>query len=84
MRADYSDHHEHHNHHHHRHRRRHRPILGSLSNYYYDDDDNFKKTIGLMIKTKALHVHHDYDVKHPNLTFYGGRGHTTTNFASSF
>ena len=27
---------------------------------------------------------HDYDVKPPNLTFYGGRGHTTTNFPSSF
>ena len=47
-----------------------------------------------MIKTTALHVHHafsyisltplhDYDVKPPNLTFYG-RGHTTTNFPSSF
>ena len=23
---------------------------------------------------------HDHDVKPPNLTFYGGRGHTTTNF----
>ena len=46
-----------------------------------------------MIKTTALHVHHalvnffdvhDYDVKPPNLKFYGGRGHTTTNFRSSF
>ena len=27
---------------------------------------------------------HDYDVKPPNLTFYGGRGHTTTNFPLSF
>ena len=26
---------------------------------------------------------HDYDVKPPNLTLYGGRGHTTTNFPSS-
>ena len=66
--------------------------VGILSNY---DDDNFKKTKRLMIKTTALHVHHacstllwrplyDYDVKPPNLTFYGGRGHTTTNFPSSF
>ena len=48
---------------------------------------------GLMIKTTALHVTlfstflwrplHDYDVK-PNLTLYGGRGHTTTNFPSYF
>ena len=48
-----------------------------------------------MIKTKALHVYHafsiflcrplhDCGVKPPNLTFYGGRGHTTTNFPSSF
>ena len=27
---------------------------------------------------------HDYDVKPPNLTFYGGRGHTTTNSPFSF
>ena len=48
-----------------------------------------------MIKTTALHVYHafkyisltslyDYDVKRLNLTFYEGRGHTTTNFPSSF
>ena len=53
-----------------------------------------QKTIGLMIKTTALHVTlfstflwrpvHDYDVKPPNLTLYGGRGHTTTNFPSYF
>ena len=48
-----------------------------------------------MIKTTAHPVHHafqyisltstpEYDVKPPNLTFYGGRGHTTTNLPSSF
>ena len=48
-----------------------------------------------MIKTSPRHVHyafstflwrplHDYDVKPPNLTFYGGCGHKTTNFPSSF
>ena len=51
------------------------------------------KTIDLMIKTTALHVHHatylwrplhDYDLKPPNLTFYGGRGHTRTISPSSF
>ena len=47
-----------------------------------------------MSKTTALHVHHystkflwrplhDYDTKPPNATFYGGRGHTTTNFPFS-
>ena len=69
--------------------------LGSLSNYDDDHNDSFKQTICLTIKTTALHVHHafstflwrplhDYDMKPPNLTFYGGRGHTTTNFPSSF
>ena len=29
----------------------------SLSNYDDDDNDDFKKTIGLMIKTTAQHVH---------------------------
>ena len=54
-----------------------------------------QKTINLMIKTTALHVHHafgtflwrplhDYDVKPPNLAFYGGREQATTNFLSSF
>ena len=55
-----------------------------------------KKTVRLMIKTTALHVYmtlfstflwrplHDYDLKPPNLTLYGGLGHTTTNFPSSF
>ena len=55
-----------------------------------------QKTIGFMSKTTALHVHrafltsaflwrplHDYDVIPPNVTFYGGRGHTTTNFSFS-
>jgi len=39
--------------------------LGSLSNYDDDDDDDdhnddFKTTIGLMIKTTALHVRHAF------------------------
>ena len=55
-----------------------------------------QKTIGFMSKTTALHVHHafltsaflwrplhDYDKIPPNVTFYGGRGHTTTNFSFS-
>ena len=32
-------------------------IIGSLSNY---DDDDDEKTIDLMIKTTALHVHHAF------------------------
>ena len=34
--------------------------VGSLSNYDEDHDDDFKKTIGLMIKTTALRVHHAF------------------------
>ena len=35
-------------------------IIGSLSNYDDDHNDDFKKTIGLMIKTTALHAHHAF------------------------
>ena len=31
-------------------------LPGSLSNYDDDHNDDFKKTIGLMVKTTALHV----------------------------
>ena len=59
-----------------------------------DDDNNVKKIIGFKSKTTALHVHHafstfrwrplhDYDVKPPKETSYGGRGHTTTIFPFS-
>ena len=52
-----------------------------------------QKTICLMIKITALHnvfgtflwrPLHDYDVKPPNLTFYGGRGDTTIIFLPRF
>ena len=70
-------------------------LIGSLSNYDDNHNNNFQKTIGLMIKSTALHVitlfrtflwHplHDYNMKPPNLTFYRGHGHTTMNFPSSF
>ena len=42
-----------------------------------------KKTKGLMIKTKVLHVHHALKYI-SNLTIYGGRRHNTTHFPSSF
>ena len=35
-------------------------VIGSLSNYDDDHNGDFKKTIGLMIKTTALHVHHAF------------------------
>ena len=67
-------------------------MSGSFSN---DDDDdgneNVKKAIGLLSKTTSLRffVHflsllHDYDVKMPSFTFYGGRKQATTNFSFSF
>ena len=34
--------------------------IGSLSNYDDDHYNDFKKTIGLMIKTTALQVHHAF------------------------
>ena len=34
--------------------------VGALSNYDDDDNNNVKKTIGFMSKTKALHVHQDF------------------------
>ena len=66
-------------------------LVGSLSNYEDDHNDDFKKTIGFhdqtcitLFSTFLWRPLHDYDVKLPNLTFYGGRGHTMTNFPSSF
>ena len=35
-------------------------IIGSLNNYDDDHNNDFKKTIGLMIKTTALQVHHAF------------------------
>ena len=35
-------------------------MIGSLSNWDDDDEDNFMKTIGLMIKTTALRVYHAF------------------------
>ena len=54
-----------------------------------------QKTIGLISKTTTSHVHHtflyisflflhDYDVKMPNLAFYGGSKQATTKFYFSF
>ena len=69
--------------------------VGSFSNDDGDGNENVKKAIGLLSKTTSLHVHHaflyislpllhDYDVKMPSFTFYGGRKQATTNFSFSF
>ena len=68
--------------------------VGALSNYDDDDNNNVKKQLVLWAKqllctcitlfsTFLWRPLHDYDVKPPNATFYGGRGHTTTNFPFS-
>ena len=65
---------------------------GSFSS---DGNENVKTAIGLLSKTKGLQVHqaflhislsflHDYDVKMPNFTFYGGRKQATTKLSFSF
>ena len=69
--------------------------VGSFSNDDGDGNENVKKAIGLLSKTTRLHAHHaflyislpllhDYDVKMPSFTFYGGRKQATTNFSFSF
>ena len=69
--------------------------VGSFSNDDGDSNENVKKATGLLSKTTSLHVHHailyislpllhDYDVKMPSFTFYGGRKQATTKFFFSF
>ena len=71
------------------------PRKGSFSNDDGDGNNNGKKAIGLISKTTTLHVHHaflyislpslhDYEVKMPNFTFYGGRKQGTTIFSFPF
>ena len=63
--------------------------LGNLNNY--DDNENVKKQLVLWAKqlfctcitlfsTFLWRPLHEYDVKPPNATSYGGRGHMTANF----
>ena len=62
------------------------PLLGSFSNNDGDGNENAKKAMGLLSKTTTLHVQHaflslhDYHVKMPDFTLYGGRNQATTNF----
>ena len=69
--------------------------LGTLRSNDADGDENVTKTIRLISKTTTLHVHHtslylsfpflhDYDVKMPKFTFYGGRKQATMKFYFSF
>ena len=70
-------------------------IIGSFISDDGDGNENVKTAIGLLGKTANLHVHHaflyisspllhDYDVKMPNFTFYGGRKQATKKFSFSF
>ena len=74
---------------------RHLIIRGSSSKDDGDGNENVQKSIGLLRKTTNMHCitlflyislppPHDYDVKMPNCTFYGGRKKATTNFSLSF
>ena len=67
-------------------------LIGSLSNGDGNGNENGKRAIGLdkqnnnFARASRYFVHfsllslHDYDVKRPNFTFYGGREGKTTNF----
>ena len=67
--------------------------LGTFRSNDADDNENVKKTIGLISKTTTSHVHHtflyisfpflhNYDVKMPHFAFYRGRKQATTKFIS--
>ena len=69
--------------------------LGTLRSNDADNNENVKKTIGLISTTTTSHVHHaflyislpflqDYDVKMPNFAFYGGCKQAKTKFSFSF
>ena len=67
--------------------------VGSFSNDDRDGNENVIKAVALHTKKTTLLVHHsflyiplpllhDYDVKMPNFSSYGGRKQATTNFLS--
>ena len=69
-------------------------LLGCWSNHDEDENDNVKKELVLrakqqlctcitLLSTFLWRPLHHYRVKRPNVTFFGGRGHTTTNFPFS-
>ena len=70
-------------------------MVGTLRSNDADGNEKVKKTIGLISKTTTSHVHHaflyisslffhHYNVKMPNLAFYGGRKQATTKFYFCF
>ena len=60
--------------------------LGSFSNHDGDGNENAEKSNGF-VKPNNNFAHaslHDYNVKMPDFTLYGGRKQATTNFSFSF
>ena len=49
------------------------------NNWFYEQNNGSARASHFFINTFLWRPLHDYDVKLPNATFYGGRGHTTTN-----
>ena len=69
--------------------------LGNFSNHDGDGNENAEKSNGFVkpnnnfARASRLFVHffaslHDYNVKMPDFTLYGGRKQATTNFSFSF
>ena len=70
-------------------------VIGILRSDDGDGNGNITKAIGLISKTKILHVHHaflyislpsmhDYDVKMPNFTTHRGSTQATAKFPLFF
>ena len=56
----------------------------SKNNSFNDQNNSSARTSHFLFSTFLCRALHDNDVKPPNLTFYGGREHTTTKARSSF
>ena len=50
----------------------------------HDQNNSSARTSHFLVHFFDVHWTTTTDVKPPNLTFYGGRGHMTKNFPSSF
>ena len=62
--------------------------IGSFSNDDGDGNRFIEQTISLQVHHAFLYISlpllHDYDMKMPSFTFYGGRKQAITNFSFSF
>ena len=64
-----------------RRRRRRRQRQLQKNNWFNDQNNSSARASRFLVHFFDVN---DYEVKPLNLTFYGGRGHTTTSFPSSF